>query len=91
MTYVVKMTGQFRKDVKQAKKRGKNIDKLLAVVERLSNGEQLDDKHRDHELSGLYRGVRECHIEPDWLLAYEIMEDIMVLVLNRTGSHADFF
>jgi mRNA interferase YafQ len=91
MKYAVKMTGQFMKDVKQAKKRGKNIEKLLAVIEILSNGAQLEEKHRDHDLSGVSKGVRECHIEPDWLLIYEIMRDISVLVLNRTGSHADLF
>ncbi len=91
MKYIIKPTNQFKKDFKLAKKQGKNIDKLFAVIEKLANGETLEPKHRDHDLVGNYKGCRECHIEPDWLLVYEIFEDVLVLMLYRTGSHSDLF
>lgn len=62
MKYEIKFTGRFKKDFKQAKKRKKDIDKLLDVIERIANGEKLEAKWRDHALSGNYSGARECHI-----------------------------
>jgi len=91
MRYTIKATNRFEKDVKQAQKRGKDLDKLFFVIEKLANGEKLDEKYRDHSLVGLYKGCRECHIEPDWLLVYEIFEDILILSLVRTGTHSDLF
>ena len=91
MKYEVRFTNQFKKDVKLAKKQGKDIDKLFDVIGMLANGNQLDEKYRDHDLSGNYKGCRECHIEPDWLLIYEIFDDILVLMLNRVGSHSELF
>ena len=91
MKYEVKFTNQFKKDVKLAKKQGKNLEKLYTVIEKLDNGEQLEAKYRDHDLSGNFVGCKECHIEPDWLLIYEIIDDVLVLVLNRTGTHSELF
>ena len=91
MKFEIKYTSQFKKDFKLAKKQRKNIDKLFAVIEKLANGETLEPKDRDHDLVGNYKGCRECHIEPDWLLVYEIFEDVLVLMLYRTGSHSDLF
>lgn len=91
MKYEVRFTNQFKKDLKLAEKRHKNLDKLFAVIERLANGEALDPKHCDHELTGKYKGCRECHVEPDWLLVYEVMDDVLILMLSRLGSHSDLF
>ena len=91
MRYTVKFTNQFKKDLKIAKKQGKDIDKLFGIIEILANGNQLSVKYRDHELVGNYKGTRECHIESDWLLIYEIRENILVLMLNRVGSHSELF
>ena len=91
MKYEVRFTGQFKKDLKLSQKQGKDVDKLFAVVEKLANGELLEDKYRDHTLTGDYKGCRECHIEPDWLLVYEIFDDVLVLLLNRVGSHSELF
>ncbi|MBR6902993.1 MAG: type II toxin-antitoxin system YafQ family toxin [Clostridia bacterium] len=91
MKYEVRFTNQFKKDIKLAKKQGKDIDKLFDVIGILANGEVLDEKYRDHDLSGNFRGCRECHIEPDWLLIYEIDNNVLVLVLNRVGSHSELF
>ena len=89
MKYEVRFTTQFKKDLKLAKKQNKDIEKLFAVVELLANGEKLDFKYKDHDLSGNYKGTRECHIEPDWLLVYEYQNDVLVLMLYRLGSHSE--
>ena len=91
MNYEVRFTNQFRKDIRLAKKQGKDPEKLFAVVELLANGETLAPKYRDHELLGDYKGCRECHIEPDWLLIYEINDGLLILMLNRVGSHSELF
>ena len=91
MKYEVKYTNQFKKDLKLARKQGKDDTKLFDVVEILARGGELAPRYRDHALTGNYRGCRECHIEPDWLLIYEIFNEVLVLVLNRTGSHSELF
>ena len=82
-------TNQFRKDYKQAKKRGLDLSLLEAVIDVLLAEQTLDDKHHDHALVGSYAGFRECHIQPDWLLIYRIERDRLVLITARTGSHSD--
>ena len=84
-------SGKFKKDLKLAIKRGYNMTLMDEVVTSLSNGEILPLKYRDHDLSGDYKGCRECHITPDWLLIYEIIEDEFLLYLTRTGTHSDLF
>ncbi len=80
---------QFQRDYKLAKKRGKDFQKLEAILELLGEGEALPAKFRDHELRGEYRGFRECHVEPDWLLIYH--KENLVIALTRMGSHSDLF
>ena len=89
--YIIKYTSQFKKDYKLAKRRRMKIELLQDVVEKLANGEKLQEKNRDHELSGKWKGHRECHILPDWLLVYRIEDDVLVLSLSRTGTHSDLF
>lgn len=84
-------SNQFKKDLKLAYKRGLKIDRLKSVVDTLSSKNTLEPRYRDHELTGIYKGFRECHIEPDWLLIYRIEEDALKLFLLRTGSHSDLF
>lgn len=91
MKYRVDFTTQFKKDIKLAKKQGKNTDKIFEVVNMLANDEVLDTKYKDHGLSGDYADYRECHIEPDWLLIYRKYKDELILMLVRTGSHSDLF
>lgn len=91
MKYDVQFTSQFKKDLKLAKKQKKNLEQLFEVIDILANGGKLDAKYRDHELTGNYKGTRECHIEPDWLLIYEIRNNILVLMLYRLGSHSELF
>ena len=82
-------TSQFKKDIKLMKKRGKKFEKFKQVIENLVMEIALDERYRDHALIGQYKGTRECHIEPDWLLIYETTESEIILI--RTGSHADLF
>lgn len=89
MKYVVRNTSAFKKDYKRAKKRGLNLSKLQRVVELFANGTSLPESLRDHALTGNWANHRECHIAPDWLLIYQIYEDVLVLELTRTGSHSD--
>lgn len=89
----LKFTGQFKKDYKLAVKRGCNLDKLWEIITMLANGKPLPSSNKDHALadSKKYKNMRECHIEPDWLLIYKIEEDFLLLKLVRTGSHGDLF
>lgn len=91
MKYTVKYTTTFKKDYKLAKRRGLKIELLQEVVACLSQGEPLPDKNKDHALTGDWVGHRECHILPDWLLVYRMENDVLVLTLARTGTHADLF
>ena len=84
-------SNQFKRDLKLAAKRGLKIEKLRDVVNTLAKQEVLEDKFRDHGLTGDYRGFRECHIEPDWLLVYRTNDEELALFLFRTGSHSDLF
>jgi mRNA interferase YafQ len=82
-------TSQFKKDFKRIKKRGKDLSKLKEVVSAIANSEVLEERQRDHALSGNWSGSRDCHIEPDWILIYRVDGDY--LFLERTGSHSDLF
>lgn len=84
-------SNQFKKDLKLAKKRGFNLNLLKSVVNTLAMQQPLDSKYRDHNLSGHYRGFRECHVQPDGLLVYRIEETELELFLFRTGTHSDLF
>lgn len=87
----IQFTNQFKKDLKLAKKQGKDLDKLFEIINILANEEKLDTKFKDHDLSGSYKGTRECHIEPDWLLIYEIDNNALILMLYRLGTHSELF
>lgn len=89
--YQIRWTNQYKKDVKLAKKRNYNISELLEVVKKLSFGLPLEEKYKDHALEGNWKNHRELHIRPDWLLIYQIKDDILILELSRTGTHSDLF
>ncbi len=82
-------TNQFRKDIERMKRRGKDMEKLKATIDKLLTQEPLPAKNKDHKLQGDFVQQRECHIEPDWLLIYT--RNTSTLRLDRTGSHADLF
>lgn len=91
MKYKVIPTTKFKKEYKLALKRGKKIEKLHEVVELLVKDLELPASLCDHELKGNWKNHRELHIEGDWLLIYQKIEDILILELTRTGSHSDLF
>jgi mRNA interferase YafQ len=82
-------SGQFKRDVKQAQKRGKDMDKLKRLLSLLIKGAPLPAIYLDHPLKCNWHGFRDAHIEPDWLLIYKISGD--VIRFERTGRHTDLF
>jgi mRNA interferase YafQ len=82
-------SGQFKRDVKQSQKRGKDMSKLKTLLGLLMEGEPLPAIYLDHPLKGGWKGFRDAHIEPDWLLIYKITEN--VVRFERTGRHTDLF
>ena len=89
--YHIEISSRFKKDFKAAKKRGYDMKLLEEVIIILAKGEPLPERYLDHPLTGNYKGCRECHITPDWLLIYERSEDTVILYLTRTGTHSDLF
>lgn len=89
--YLIQWTNQYKRDIKLAKKRNYNLAELQDVVKKLAMGLPLEEKYKDHALEGKWRNHRELHIRPDWLLIYQIKDDILVLELSRTGTHSDLF
>jgi mRNA interferase YafQ len=87
----IEYTTQFKKDLKLAKRRQKSLKKIQGVMEKIANEERLDKKFLDHPLTGEWRGFRELHIEPDWLLIYEITSNKKTVIFTRTGTHSDLF
>ena len=91
MKYEIQRTSQFKRDYKLAVKRGCNTELLKQVITLLADGKELPPENRDHSLLGNYSDYRECLIQPDWLLIYKITDSLMLLTLERTGTHSDLF
>jgi len=92
MKYGIRKTIRYKKSLKRMLKRGKDIKKISAVVRMLAMGETLPPKYRDHALSGDLDGLRDCHIENDWVLLYFYTSTgELVLTLTDTGTHSDLF
>ena len=91
--YDIVQTSLFKKEVKLMKKRGKDLDKLGVIIDCLATGENIPWTYRDHQLINNSRFIncRELHIEPDWLLVYQIKRNELILLLIETGTHSDLF
>ncbi len=89
--YKIKYTKEFKKSFKKIEKQGKDINKLMSVVDMLSRKEQLDPKYKDHSLYNdkRFKNCRDCHIEPDWVLIYKYLEEEIILLLVNTGTHSE--
>ena len=89
----VRTSKKFDRDYKRMLKRGISEKKFKKVISFLIFEKKLPAKYRDHALTDSkdYKNMRECHIEPDWLLVYQIENDTLTLFLVRTGSHSDLF
>jgi len=84
-----RLSGQFKRDVRKAEKRGKDMAKLRTLLTLLIDENPLPERYRDHPLKGEWAGFRDAHIEPDWVLIYRIAGE--ELQLARTGAHSDLF
>ncbi len=89
--YDIEITSKFKSDYKKIRKQGKDINKLIEVLEALANGKELDSKYKNHKLINdkKYTNCFECHITPDWLLVYKIKDNELILLLFATGSHSE--
>lgn len=91
--FEVKYSNGFKKSLKKCIKQGKDISKIIDVISKIANEEELDSKYRNHNLidNRYYKNCKECHIEPDWLLIYQLYDDELILLLVTTGSHSNLF
>ena len=91
--YQIRYTSGFKRNYKQIKKQGKDVNKLKYIVNKLANGLELETKYKNHMLtdSKNYKNCKECHIESDWLLVYQYVDNELILILVATGSHSELF
>lgn len=89
MKYGIRVTSRYKKSLKKMLKRGKDIGKISSVVRMLAMGETLPPQYRDHALAGDLAGLRDCHVENDWVLLYMIQDNLLILTLADTGTHSD--
>lgn len=89
----VKLTNQFKKGLKKISKQGKDLNKLKEVISIIGNEKKLNPKYKNHKLLNdkYYDDCYECHIEPDWLLVYQYINNNLILLLVNTGSHSEIF
>lgn len=81
-------TKRFRRDYKLCQKQGRDMQKLHVVLEILAGGAAIPVKYKDHALNNNWKGYRDLHIEPDWILIYQILNDGEIVLLAATGSHS---
>jgi mRNA interferase YafQ len=86
--WALEYTAQFRRDYKRLQRQGKDLAKLIRVLDSLAAGETLPAKHKDHALAGRWQGCRDCHIEPDWVLIYRRDASRTVLLAIAMGTHS---
>lgn len=92
MKYGIRKTSRYKKSLKKMLKRGKDIKKIASVVRMLAMGETLPPQYKDYALSGDLDGLRDCHIENDWVLLYFYTSaGELILTLSDTGTHSDLF
>lgn len=91
MRYKPSPTAKFKKEIRKMEKRNYPIHKIEEVIVELAKGNQLLPHFCDHDLSGNWKGYRECHVLPDWLLIYRYEKENLILSLVRTGTHSDLF
>ena len=90
--YQLVFTGKIKKQLKKMARSGRyDIKQFHGVVDMLQAGRKLSAKYHDHALHGQLQDYRECHVAPDWLLVYRIVDDLLIIELLQTGSHAELF
>lgn len=89
--YKIKYSGQFKKSLKLCQKRGLDMSLMREALTLLASNGWLPASYKPHVLSGKYKGIWECHIQPDWLLLWKQDNDSLTLMLVDTGTHSDLF
>lgn len=89
MALKIRQATRFRRDIKRLQRQNANLSRLQTIIKQLADELPLEARYRDHQLTGNWRGFRECHIQPDWLLIYRVEDG--ELQLARTGTHSDLF
>jgi mRNA interferase YafQ len=89
--YEFQISTKFRRDVKKCERQNKDMSKFKEIIDFLKCGQSLPPHNKDHQLTGNWKGYRECHISPDWLLIYKVNDSTKKIELARMGSHADLF
>jgi mRNA interferase YafQ len=89
--YQFHLSTKFKRDFKKSKSQNKDMSKFKEIISLLEFGYPLPPQNKDHALIGNWKGYRECHITPDWLLIYRIHESEKIIELSRIGSHSDLF
>jgi len=84
-----KATKRMKQDMNRVRKQGKDMSKLMLALDILATHRTLPPEYLDHKLRGNKAGLRECHLEPDWLLVYKIFENELILSATATGSHSE--
>ena len=89
--YQFHLSTKFKRDFKKCKSQNRDMAKSKEIISLLEFGYPLPPHNKDHILIGNWKGYRECHIAPDWLLIYRIHDDEKIIELSRIGSHSDLF
>lgn len=87
-------TKRFRRDYEKMRRSGRKLRKLETVMGMLIEGGRLSPRYRDHALSGEWQHLRDCHIEGDWILLYELREDTAgnaCVIFHATDNHENLF
>ena len=89
--YTIRFTGEFKRQMKLCERRGYDMELLRTAIQILSAEGKLPEKYQPHLLHGNREGQWECHIQPNWLLVWELRDMELVLVMLNTGTHSDLF
>lgn len=91
MSYIVRTTHHFDKDLLRCNKRGPDLQCIYEAIRLLSEFGKLPAKYKPHKLKGNMKGIWECHIQPDWLMTWNQDDKHLTLLFLQTGTHSDIF
>ena len=91
MSYRIKYTNTFKKDLARCEKWGYDMDLARNTISMLAENGKLPENYQPHKLTGKYKGCWECHLKPDWLLVWKQDDDNLILLFTNTGTHSDLF
>ena len=91
MSCKITTSSSFRRDFKRCMRRGLDMRLITDAMDLLEQTGTLPASYQPHKLKGDFKGAMECHITPDWLLIYEKKDELRLVRLIRTGTHADLY